>query len=470
MCVLVLEASTSSAKAMVYNENKGIEKLEVIPFDKKTGNVSLQNTNEVYSNLLHAGKRAARGYDIQAIALGGIWHSLILCDSFMNPVTKTYTWAYMGASGYASSLRTDTEFVNRVYHSTGCMVHAMYPVYILSNLRENGLSIKDLKIAGQGSYNFYRLTGEFLSSYSMESGSGMLNIHTLNYSEEMLEFAGIKDTQLPKLCSHFETRPLLKEPAEVLGIASGIPVLPAFSDGALNQIGSGALKQGYMTLSVGTSGAIRMAVDTPLLPEQPSTWCYYTAGKYLCGAATSGAANCVDWYKQNILGGNTRHSEMEALIQDTKEAPVFLPFLFGERCPGWRDDKKGGFYGVNGNTGRGGLYYAILEGVLFNLYQCYLKLVELAGVPEKIFVSGGICHSQLWLLMLTDIFQKEIILQDSEQASLLGGAVLALHAIGKISDIEAFTVKSQRQLFPNNDNQSFYKGRFSKYMDFYNSL
>ena len=388
----------------------------------------------------------------------------------MQPVTPTYTWAYTGSADYAARLRKDNALTHRLYHATGCMVHATFPSFRLAFLREGGLDLKDKLIAGQGSYNFYQLTGQRMTTQSMKSGSGFLNIHTLDYDDEVLDLVGITKNQLGTLCAHHDTRPLLSDAAGKLGIASGIPVVPTMPDGALNQVGSGALGSGMMTFSVGTSGALRMAVDEPVIPDEPSTWCYYTAGKHLCGAATAGATNCVDWYTKTILGGRVSYSELEGLIRDKENAPVFLPFLFGERCPGWRDKIKGAFTGLGGSTGIGDQYYAVLEGILFNLYQCYLKVTDITGDPKKIFVSGGICQSNLWLSMLTDIFQKEIILQESAQASMLGGAVLALAAAGGIDDIEAFSLDTERIIQPNTQNKAFYQQRFARYLDAYQKI
>jgi gluconokinase len=470
MQVLVLEASTTSAKALVYDRKAGIRAMIVVPYGKKVGDGAAQDADLVYESLIDAGRQVAKDADIAAVALGGIWHGLVVLDGAMRPVTPVYTWANTDAAGYAAKLRQDDSFTGKAYRATGCMVHATYPVYRLAWLKENGLGLKGRFVADQGSYNFFRLTGERLATKSMESGSGFLNIHTLDYDEDMLQFVGIGKQQLGELCGHTDTRPLTAEAADRLDVAPGIPVVPAMADGALNQVGSGALGDGLMTLSVGTSAALRMTSNGPVIPDVPSTWCYYTAGKHLCGAATSGATNCVDWYMQTILGGRKRYGEIEAEIKNREDAPIFMPFLFGERCPGWRDDRKGGLHGLTGYTSAAEQYYAVLEGVLFNLYQCYLELVKITGEPEKIFVSGGICYSGYWLSMLADLFQKEITLLANEQASLLGGAVLALHAAGGIEDIADFTVKTKKILKPDAENSRLFQARFGRYLDIYERM
>ena len=113
---------------------------------------------------------------------------------------------------------------------------------------------------------------------------------------------GISSSQLGKVITYEEVSPLTDEGAELLGITPGIPVVGACSDGGLNQVGAGATASGIMTFSVGTSGAIRLSTEEPVLPEDPGTWCYLSPAGYLSGAATSGCCNCVDWAKDRLFG------------------------------------------------------------------------------------------------------------------------------------------------------------------------
>lgn len=470
MRVLVLEASTSSAKAMVYDSKQGIIALNTKAYGEDVGNCAVQDSIKVYDTLIEVGRTVANGHDIKAVALGGIWHSLIVFDKDMNPVTPTHTWASVDAAAMAEELRKDKIFMDRMYTGTGCIPHAIYPLYRLMYFKQQGMDLTDKYFCGQGDYNFYRMTGHKLSSASMMSGTGFMSLDGLEYYQESMELCGITKQQMPQISDYSDAKPLEKSAALALGIKSGIPVIPAMPDGALNQIGSRALKKGVMTLSVGTSAAIRMVSDDARVSENYATWCYYNTDNYLCGCAISGAANCVDWFINDVLRGRLNYNELEALIDDKSNAPYFLPFLFGERNPGWRDGVKGGFYGVDGKSDCGSMYYAVLEGVLFNLYQCYLELIKTVSEPDTIIVSGGICNSQLWLNMLADIFGKDMILQNQEQASMMGGALLALRHIDEISDVEAYEAPVGDVIKTDINMHNHYNRRFKKYLYYYNQL
>lgn len=467
--ILVLEASTSSAKAMVYGSEGQILSSKSAPYQGKGISVAVQDPEQVLGELLAVGREACEGFAIDGVSLGGTWHSLLLSDREGRARSDCYTWAYTGASGTAARIRQDEGETVRYYHKTGCMTHSNYPFFKWLHLREEGLGWNpgDLLLT-QGSYLFYHLTGEAVESVSMASGSGFFNLHNRAWDEELLCRAGLPLEAMPPLVEHTYTAPLTRESAQRLGIRPGTPVVPAHPDGALNQVGSGALGNGIMTLSAGTSGAIRMAFDRPYLPVHPSIWCYCAPGRYLAGAATSGCTNCLDWFAGQVLGGRYSLRELDEMAQSCGEdTPVFLPFLFGERCPGWHDSRLGGFYGVKGSHTAGQLYRAILEGTLFNIYQCYEVLTREARSPREIRASGGVVKSPLWLSMLADIFGREITVHPSEQASMLGAAALGLTALGALDSPEHFPVGEGRIIRPDLEKTALYREKYARYLEEY---
>ena len=163
-----------------------------------------------------------------------------------------------------------------------------------------------------------------------------------------------------------------------------------------------------MSFSGGTSAAIRLGHDEPRLPSNPSIWCYYLHNqKRLTGAAIH-AGNNLAWCAENLMRseGNSpdyARYDKEAAGINHKNAPYFLPFVFGERCPGWEENRRGAFYGITSCHTEIDLYYAVLEGILFNIYHCYLILCEKqASKRDQGF--GGIMNS-FWCSWLRILWQ-----------------------------------------------------------------
>lgn len=467
MNILVLEASTTSAKAMLYDTLNGKFQVETREYVGISGARAAYDPEKVYRQMLMLGKEISQNKSVDMISLAGAWHSIMLCDQDMKALTPVYQWTHVGAADLCKSIREDVEYTKRFYQKTGCMVNAVYPFFKLLCLKEKGYRLSDYYILGQGTYNNYRMTGQRVITECLASGTGLLNTHKKKWDEDILKNADITAEQMCTVIDYRHSYPLLKEAADLLGIKSGIPVIPTNSDGGLNQVGVGAVRQGVMSFSVGTSGAIRLSTRKPILPDQPSTWCYLSPKGHMSGAATNGCCNCVDWCKEKLFDAGTSYEEIESQIHNEENTPVFLPFLFGERCPGWDDERKGGFLDLKPYHSRYDMYAAVQEGVLFNLYHCYQLLVEANGKPKQIRFSGGILHSRRWSQMCADIFQSELCVDKVEHGSLLGGAVLAMELAGLIGDVKDYNPAPAGIIRPDPDKAELYKEKFERYMEYY---
>lgn len=466
MKILALESSTTSAKAMIYDTDTRDFQVESVPY-KMESSEGIQDAEEVFQQMVAMGKELCKGQKIDMVALGSEWHSVVLCDENMKPQTPVYHWTYLGAVDICKNLRNDKEFVDWIYQKTGCMVNAIYPVYKIMLLKEQGYDVTKYRFMGQSTYNTYRLTNEWVVTDSMASAAGLLNLHEKDYDLDIIEKLGTKREQYPKVIRYDDIYPLTQEGAELLGLEAGIPVLTSNPDGGLNQVGAGATKEGIMTLSLGTSGALRMSVSKPLLPKKPSVWCYYSPKSCLSGAATSGCCNCIDWFKKKYFPAGTSFAEMENGCEDIANTPVFLPFLFGERCPGWEDERTGSFFKLKSQHTLFDMYRAIQEGVLFNLYQCYEELVALNGEPKQIMLSGGIVLSKLWTQMAADIFQKEMTIQEVEHSSLMGSIALSMELLGVIEDASDFVSENNEVIAPNPEMKAMYQAKYADYFEMY---
>ncbi len=434
----------------------------------RTGpDASVHDVDMVVAALTQLARRVAEGTKIAAVALVGAWHGVLLADHSMRPVTPAYLWSNTEPAAICRRLRADPRLVNWFYQATGCMVNTTYPIFTLHLLRERGVNIEDAYIIDEGSYLNWVLTGELAQSYCLASGSGMLNTHSKRYDGDVLAWIGVAQDQLPTLVPSLVPSRLSSRGAALLGIPEGTPVLPTIADGAANQAGSGALRPGVMTLSVGTSGAVRLATDAPRLPKTPSTWCYVSTHSWLSGAATSGGCNCIDWIRGGLTG-ELSYRDLETQEVGERD-PIFLPFLHGERCPGWDDGRLAEFVGMSAQNDLRTLYRAVQEGVLFNLFQCYQALIELNGRPLRIKLSGGILHSQRWTQMCADIFGVSFEKDPALHASLMGGVVCAMEATGLISTAVEFETKPSRIVTPNPEAHDRHQRRYRAYLRAYHA-
>lgn len=466
MRILSLESSTSAAKAMFYDTQSGeaqVEAVDYLPeYNLPDGT---QDAEGIFQQTAAVAKRVCAGLPVDMIALVGAWHSVMLCHRDGKPATRIYSWAATHAKDICARLRENMDYVCDYYQKTGCMVNAIYPYFKLLYLREQGYELSDYRIMGQGSYNVFRLTGAYQTSDCMASGSGLMNIHERAYDAQLLASLGISQDNLCGILHYDQTISLSPEGAELLGLKPGIPVIAACSDGGMNQMAIGGYREGVMSFSVGTSAAIRLSTAAPVLPDEPGTWCYLSPVGYMSGAATSGACNCISWYKDAFLP-DMSFGEIEKHYQYDMDTPVFLPFLFGERCPGWQDGRRAAFAEVSPVHRPISFYQAICEGILFNVYQCYHCLLKANPMNPRIVLSGGILNSPEWTQMCADIFNHPMEVPENQQSSLWGGVVMCVMlSMGKAAADEL--MGKCRVVYPDAQRHAVYMKKFRAYMRHY---
>jgi gluconokinase len=475
MHILAIELSTASAKALLYDTDRGPLAVKSIPFDSAICDMASQDAEGVFETLTQAVRMVRDQVPgrVDAVGICTTWHSILFLDKDRRPVDRIYTWANSAASRTVASYRRDTALCGSYYGRTGCMVNATYPYWQYMHFRDTRPDLigKTAYLSSQGEFLFERLTGEVAASRCAASGSGFLNIRTLEWDAEGIAFCGARPEQFAPLREPTYAAPLQADIAARWRLDAGIPVVLGGADGALNQIGDGALGEGTMTFSVGTSGALRLTVDGVVLPPKPATWCYYIAdGRRAVGGSTAGAGNCLTWFADRMsLSGRLDFRALDRAAEsvDGKRAPLFLPFPYGERCPGWRDDRRAEFRELAGEHDLADLYYAVLEGVLFNLYHCYTILNELMPEPERILISGGIVRSPQWIQMAADVFGKELTVSNVEHVSLLGAVGLVRKALESGYDLRAKPNGEGMRITPNPGAAAQYADRFARYLGYY---
>jgi gluconokinase len=252
----------------------------------------------------------------------------------------------------------------------------------------------------------------------------------------------------------------------LLGLTEGISVLPSLPDGALNQVGSRAEEPGVMTLSLGTSGAMRMVIPETWFSPTHATWLYRSVDEgFLLGAATSGCSNCLDWYKSQAFAQDSSYAQIENSLREDSNTPIFLPFLVGERCPGWDDTRLASFHEVGTSMTTNTFYQGVLEGVVANLYQCYEEILKSGYVPASIKLSGGVLHSSFWKQMCCNYFGHSMQEDFQDQTSLYGALVLAARSSGELLR-ESAQVKPSI-LDPVLETRDHYTRHFEKYRYWY---
>ena len=441
MHVLALDVGTSSTRAICFDETgRALSELEArVAYQPRTttdGGVELDADTLLEALFSVVGTclaRAGRGVEIGAVGLSVFWHGLLALDADGRPLTAVITWADTRSAGAATALRRRLD-AEAVRARTGAPLHAAFFPAKLGWLRESRPDVfgRAQTWCGFAEYVLQRLTGVMRTSLSMASGTGLLDQATGSWDVALLAEAGVAADRLPPISDAPVTG--LRAPWDARWPAlAAARWFPAWGDGACSNVGSDARGPDRIALNVGTSAAMRIV--SPLTAETPrGLWRYRVDGnRSLVGGATSEGGNVVAWCRRVLA--LPEHEELEAAL--AAMAPdahglTVLPFLAGERSPGWRADARAAIAGLTQDVEAPEILRALMEAVAYRLALVYELLAPLARAGHTVVASGGaLTRSQVWSGIVADVIGVPLTISAEGEASSRGAAVLALEGLGR---------------------------------------
>lgn len=424
---------------------------------------------------------AALGTPPLAIGMSSAMHSLIPVDAQGKPLMNMIIWADNRAAAIATELR-QSEHGKPLYEENGTPLHAMAPLSKIIWLRHHApdLFARTHKFISIKEYIWHRLFHTFEIDYSIASATGLFNINSLHWSDRALTLAGISTEQLshPVNTSHIRQG---MEPtvAAHWNIPANTPVLIGSSDGCLANVGSFAAEPGVASLTIGTSGAVRVASSHPVTNFDTMTFNYrLDENTFICGGPINNGGIALKWYAESFLGrtlatGNDYNDLLQPIqnIPAGAEGLIFLPYILGERAPIWNSDACGVFFGMTARHRQPHFTRAVLEGISMALYQI-MEAMEQNGLNvNRIHASGGFVRSPEWLQIIADCFDKEIHLFNASDASALGAIYMAFKALNVIPDYTSIGHQASTVYKPDNARTQAYRNdAFPRYKQVYKAL
>ena len=385
---------------------------------------------------------AANGYTITHVAFSTAMHGLLAMDADGNPLGNVILWSDNRAEAQATVLRTgQAELGRAIYAQTGTPIHPMIPLCKLAWLREHDprLLRRAACFGSVKEFLWHKLTGTFEIDYSIATATGLFDAHKKQWSEQAMDYAGVRPEQLSTPVPTTRQRPYRPSPdAAGTGLTPGVSLLIGASDGCLANLGAGAIKPGTATLTIGTSGAIRQTVQQPLRDEQGRLFCYILDDDhYVVGGPTNNGGNVLEWVTEKLTRQDTETVLTEAeQITPGSDGLLFFPYLQGERAPLWDATIRGAYLHVDWQHTQAHFARAALEGVLFNLLSINQLLVNYTGPARVIHANGGFAQSTFWVQMLADIAGIPVRLNASNESGSMGAILLTMKAVGLVASLD----------------------------------
>ncbi len=442
-----------------------------------------QDAEEIYQALAATVREALAAAALPAgtpacLCLSTFFHSIMPVDAAGRPLHRLLIWADTRGQRFVEQLRADGD-ERAIYARTGCMLSPQYPLVKIRWFREERPDIfrRTARFVSIKEYILFRLTGQFMADRSIATGTGLYHIAARRWDEELLAWLGLAPEQLsPVYATTHTATGLVPEAAAAFGVSPALPVVLGAGDGALSNLGAGAVGSGQVAAMVGTSGAVRTVTRTPFSHPELRTWCYnLTEDRWLAGVAMNSGGIALRWLRDTLgeaekaaeaKGGADAYELLTALAAQAPagaEGLVALPFLAGERAPLWNARSRGVFFGLGLNHGRAHMVRAMLEGVMFGLYGIFRPVREAAGAATVVRAAGSFSRSPLWLQIMADVFGLPVEVPGEPTGSVFGAALLGMHAQGLLPDLEAAAalVRVAVRYEPDAANHRLYQERYA---------
>ena len=415
-------------------------------------------------------KLGSRRNEVAGIGVSGQQHGLVLLDSADQVVRPAKLWC-------------DTSTIAQCEELTKAFGGAEAVVSLIGNAMLTGYTApKILWVCQNEPQNWEKTTSVLLphdyinwwltGSKSMEcgdaSGTALLDVRNRDWSQPVLDaVAPGLAAKLPPLRSSSEPAGTLRPNlATSWNLTSSVTVSSGGGDNMMGAIGTGNVRQGVMTASLGTSGTLYAFSNGPVVDPrgEVAAFCDST-GHWMPLACTMNVTLVTELCRK--LLGDWNHSKYDAeasTIPVGSDGMLLLPYLAGERTPNLPRG-CGILHGINTkNFTAAHLARAAMEGVTLGLAYGLSRFQALGVSPTEIRITGGGSNSPFWRQLCADVFGVATVCLASSEGAALGGAIQAAWAAGTDHSIEALhalcdrlvLVDESTRCIPNVSNHAIY--------------
>jgi xylulokinase len=286
----------------------------------------------------------------------------------------------------------------------------------------------------------FRLTGELGGEPTDASATLLFDVAGRRWSTATLQAFGLDPALVPALGEpDGAAGRLTPDAARHLGLWPGIPVAFGAGDQQAAAVGTGTVLPGQAQLMVGTGAQALVVEAAAPVGVVAGLHAFCHARGWLRQASVNNAGVALDWAR--TLLGLSWDALYGALGDAPPEvAPLFLPYLTGERAPLMKGHARGGWLGLEPGHDREALAGAAVAGVVVAVAD---GLRSLPGPTDRrVRAAGGGLRDPAFAQAIADASGATLELLDASGASAVGAALLGGVACAAFADLDAAVARA----------------------------
>jgi xylulokinase len=383
---------------------------------------------------------AAALRQVQGIGLSGQMHGAVALDGADQVLRPAILWNDGRSAAACAELMAACPSLPQV---TGNLAMPGFtaPKLVWMRSHEPTLFERVRKVLLPKDWLRLQLSGEYVSEMSDAAGTLWLDVGQRAWSPETLAASGLDLHHMPRLVEGSQVSAYLRQDlAARWGLSPRVPIAGGGGDNAASALGMGVVQPGQGFLSLGTSGVIFLCNKrfSPNPARAVHAFCHALPQAWHQMSVVLSAASALRWVTQ-LLGLKDEATLIDSVSRlsaaQREQAPLFLPYLSGERTPHNNADAKGVFFGLTHGHEAATLGYAVLEGVGFALLDGWQALQAGGGHADSLALVGRGARSVWWAQMLASLLNTRLVRAvDAQAGGALGAARLAWLACGGAVD------------------------------------
>ena len=368
---------------------------------------------------------------ITAIGVSGQQHGFVPLDENGKPLYNVKLWCDTATAAECEEITRAAGGEDRIIAAAGLPMRPGYTApKVLWLKKHKPEAFKALRhILLPHDYLNFLLTGTYTAECGDASGTALFDVRKREWSRTIADLIdkAVFDC-LPKLIKSEDSAGTVSaEAASMFGIPAGIPVASGGGDNMMGAAGTGTVKDGFLTMSLGTSGTLYGYSDAPVIDPSGdlAAFCSSTGGwlPLLC------TMNCTVASEEfrGLFGMDVKSFDAEAAKSPVgAEGIVLLPFFNGERTP----NLPNGRASINGisaaNFKKENIARAALESAIFGMRIGMEGFNKLGFKAKEIRLIGGGAKSPLWQKISANVLKLPVRVPSGGEAAAMGGAIQAL--------------------------------------------
>ncbi|MDR2096057.1 MAG: xylulokinase [Treponema sp.] len=431
-----IDLGTQSCKVVLYDyENKKMIGQASTPVDMIAEN---DGTREQKAEWYDAALKACfdkldpqSKASIEAIGVSGHQHSFVPLDAEGKAIYNVKLWCDTSTAPECDELTQAIGGEDKLIAETGLPMRPGYTAPKIRWLKNHKSEIfaRLEHILLPHNYINYLFTGEYCAEYGDASGMVLFDVRRRTWSEKVSKLIDERVPGcLPRLIGPEESAGAVTESAAKLyGLPPGIPVASGGGDNMMSAIGTGTVRDGFLTMSLGTSGTLFGFSNTPVIDPSGNLAAFCSSsGGWLPLLCTMNCTVASEEFRA-LFGLDVKAFDGEAAKAPIgADGLVTIPFFNGERTP----NLPNGRASINGITSanfkRENIARSSLESAIFGMRIGLEGFNALGFKAREIRLTGGGAKSPLWQSIAANVMNLPVRVPASAEAAAMGGAIQAL--------------------------------------------